>query len=129
MHEGLYQQYLIKKGINTTFEQFKQKKLHVFDKFFRKIVASGLYCNDYQSLRNSPRGNPVDYGMKLNNVCGTLTDYFLGEASSIYKEYDMIILDVDRVSWYTTVLIGLYPDRLPHIKHAVQTKGSGNLVG
>lgn len=35
----------------------------------------------------------------------------------------MVLLDLDLVSCYTSVLVGLYPDKLPLVKRAVETVG------
>lgn len=38
----------------------------------------------------------------------------------------MLLVDLDIVSCYTSILLGLYPERLGTIQYAIETKGEAN---
>ena len=93
-----------------------------------KIIKFGCIPYTYRLMGNSPRIIPVMYGNSINNTkrvvrktCYKMLGAFVnqGLAQNMFND-EAVILDLDLVSCYTSILINLYPERLEGLQKAIE---------
>lgn len=93
----------------------------IFEQSLGKIEKNGLIPRNYKELGLSPRIIPMKYGENFNSVKKFLR----------FKAYEFVIkrfpgytiLDVDLKSCYTSILLGLFPQKLYKIRQAIEGPG------
>jgi P4 family phage/plasmid primase-like protien len=104
-------------------KDFRSKALEVILKGIVQITKFGGIPFKYKPLGVSPRIIPQAYGSTINSTKRLVREKcyeLLGEAA-LDKGY--ILVDLDIVSCYTSILLGLYSDHLGTLQHAIETKG------
>ena len=118
------------KGLKYDFGKpspdYKKHYMEVFQKSLDKISKSGMIPTQYKKMGLSPRILPVNYGDSFNSVKKSLRYKVFAKCVqewSIGKDEPMTILDVDLKSCYTSILLGILPQKLYKIREAIEGPG------
>lgn len=109
-------------------EDFKAQAYEVIEKGIIQISKFGAIPYKYKPLGVSPRIIPQAYGSTINSTKRLVRDkcYELMGVAALDQNYTLVDLDI--VSCYTSILLGLYSDHLGAIQQAVETKGLWNYI-
>ena len=104
-------------------KEFEVNKVRAFNRFINHIQKFGLFPKDYKQAGNSPRLMPVKYDQTIHCCKKFLRKLVFQNIAKVLRDEDWVTLDLDLVSCYTCIICRLYPDKLHHIREAVQTVG------
>jgi phage/plasmid-associated DNA primase len=122
--DELITKYCKNVGAKNPSEEFLKNKTDHFTRAIEIVKHNGVTVYEYKSLGNSPRIQPGRPGKTLYSFNKVFRNYLFEHMGLFLKEnYGMVILDLDLISCYTSVLCGLYPHKLPLVKKAVETIG------
>jgi len=122
--KGVINGYCEYVGAQEPTDAFKEVKRNHFYRCAETLKKNGVKIYTYKSLGVSPRIQPQNYGKTINSFNSIFRTYLFKQIGSYRnKKFGMVLLDLDLVSWYTSILLGLYPDKLPLVKQAVETDG------
>lgn len=120
--EEIVSKFRKEKNLKNPSYAFGKNKTEHFKKAAQKINEKKVTIYEYKSLGISPRITPTRYKNTLNSMNKFFRGFlFESIGEYIQKENKMVLLDLDLVSCYTMVLIGMYPDDLVRVKRAVQS--------
>ena len=118
------------KGLKYDFGKpspdYKKHYMEVFKKSLDKISKSGMIPTQYKPMGLSPRILPVNYGESFNSVKKSLRYKVFAKCVqkwSFGKNEPITILDVDLKSCYTSILLGILPQKLYKIREAIEGPG------
>lgn len=120
--EDLLDKYCKSRNIvNPTPGFLDVKRKHFFD-CAKKLEKHGITIYAYKSSGILSRILLVNYKNTINFFNKAFRSYLFTKLGNYMDHtYDMVLLDLDIVSCYTCVLLGLYPDKLPLISQAVRS--------
>ena len=104
--------------------EFKSLTLKVISASVDKIANYGCVLYTYYSMGMSPRIIPQTYGVFINNTKKVVRDIsyaIVTKQASV--AYQTAILDLDLVSCFASILIGLHPKPLEALQEAIQGPG------
>jgi hypothetical protein len=103
--------------------EYKQRMLLQIQKGIVKVKKSGAIPYSYKQMGVSPRIIPISYGNSFNSVKRVVRDAYYDSLGQSLRQEGMCILDLDLVSCYTSILLGIYPAELRSIQNAIETRG------
>ena len=112
-------------GLNYDFgkpsNDYRRHYKDIFKRSMDKIHTKGIAPLSYKPLGHSPRIIPINYGENFNSVKKFLR--FKAYQFIINRFPGCTILDVDLKSCYTSILLGLFPQKLYKIREAIEGPG------
>ncbi len=118
----------LKKG-KVVSTEFRACVREVLERGGKQIGKFGAIPYSYKMMGVSPRIVPIAYRDTVNNtkkVLRTMCYELLGDYA--FHEKGMVLLDLDLVSCYTSILLGLYPDHLRALQLAIEGEGLWNYI-
>ena len=103
-------------------KDYEKHYMQIYRKAIDVIHKSGMVPLNYKPMGNSPRILPQSYGDSFNSVKKSLRYRVYQECVQDLKE-DLTILDVDLKSCYTSIILGLFPQKLYYIRQAIEGPG------
>lgn len=105
---------------DPTYSFVKHKRDHL-NRCANSISVKGIAIYSYRELGGSPRIQPTNYKYAINGMNKSFRNMmFMRIGDFLVSQHQMVILDLDLVSCYTTVLIALFPLKLIRVKRAVE---------
>lgn len=100
---------------------FKESLSKVLARGLKNYKSRGPVVSSYWPMGVSPRIAPYQYGCSFNAIKKVLRSKLLAwSAKDLETSFEpYTFLDIDLVSCYTSILLGLYPTRLPSVLRAV----------
>ena len=77
----------------------------------------------YKQLGVSLRIQPTKFSCTVKSAKKFIRNFLFQEMAGVLKENEMVVLDVDLVSCYTSIVCGLYPSELFYIPEALKGVG------
>jgi hypothetical protein len=100
---------------------FKELVTGQLIKGIKKIVERGAIPFVYKRMGVSPRILPVGYGETINSTKRVVRNECYRYLSKARPDY--VIADIDLVSCYTSILLGLLPQETKAIQKAIEGQG------
>ena len=105
-------------------DEFKLGIINTLQNDRVKVANTGFLTYKYTQMGSSPRISPSESHGGPNQIKSSLRNQILTRTGDyIARNHDMVILDLDLKSCYTSVLLGLYPDEFPTVSKAVRGLG------
>nr|YP_003412089.1 hypothetical protein PhlaMp10 [Phaeoceros laevis]ACT75297.1 hypothetical protein PhlaMp10 [Phaeoceros laevis] len=83
----------------------------------------GVIPYKYKLMGSSPRILPVSYGTSINFTKRFLRERIYAHLGNYLKDKGYAIIDIDLVSCFTSILLGLFPEELSLVREAVDNQG------
>nr|YP_009478058.1 hypothetical protein AnanMp22 [Anthoceros angustus]AVP12834.1 hypothetical protein AnanMp22 [Anthoceros angustus] len=83
------------------------------------IAIFGVIPYKYKSMGISPRILPVSYGESINFSKRFLREKVYAHLGCSLRDKGLVIIDLDLVSCFTSILLGLFPEELSLVRKAV----------
>lgn len=100
---------------------FVESTMKVLERGLRNYRKRGPVVSTYCMFGSSPRIGPYQYGTSYNAIKKSLrTKLVKWSANDLHKENPYTFIDIDIVSCYTSILLGLFGDKLPAVEKAVR---------
>nr|YP_009710004.1 putative phage/plasmid DNA primase [Coleochaete scutata]QFU80109.1 putative phage/plasmid DNA primase [Coleochaete scutata] len=115
-------------GRKVVSDDFRASVERVITTDFIKIRDFGGIAYKYKPMGTSPRIIPATYRQSINSTKRVVRDKCYEMMGSKAKEQGMILVDLDIVSCYTAILLGLYQDHLSSLQAAIETVGLWNYI-
>jgi len=99
---------------------YKESLMKVLVRGLENYKKRGPVVDTYAAFGSSPRIGPYQYGSSYNAIKKSLRSKLLyWSAKDLSTKTPYVFLDIDLVSCYTSILLGLYNERLPSVNNAV----------
>lgn len=109
-------------------EEFQSRANKVITKGLNQIKSFGGIPYSYKPLGVSPRILPISYGNTINSTKRLVRERVYINMGEAALEHGKVLVDLDIVSCYTSILLGLYPDHLRAIQRAIEGEGLWNYI-
>lgn len=103
--------------------EYRNSASNVIEASLNKVVKFGGISFKYKPLGVSPRIIPVAYGDTINSTKRIVRERVYEIMASRASERGFTLVDLDIVSCYTSILLGLYPQELRCLQLAIEGGG------
>ena len=105
--------------------EFKASAEKVIRRGFKKMACKGCIPKKYTHMSLSPRIIRVTYGQTINFTKKAVRNACYEDLGNIcaHLKNPRVILDLDLVSCYTSIMVGLYPQSLEALQAAIEGPG------
>lgn len=117
--KSLLDEFFLDRPSTPAYREHVEK---TFDKGLELIRKYGCIPYNYKQMGVSPRLIPINYGSSINTTKRVLRNQIFQILSNAGKS-KFVIVDVDLISCYVSVLLGLYPKELEAIQSAIEGQG------
>ena len=113
-----------KKESKIGSDEFYSNLKRVIREGVDKVAKFGCVPYTYIPMGTSPRIMPMTYGNTINNTKKIVRDLTYNiVAKQAFVAYKTVILDLDLVSCFMSILLGLHPVPLEALQKAIEGKG------
>lgn len=124
----MFEKFREAKGLSQVSQDFEFNKKRTLTRNIKNFTKHGLFPKMYKCCGTSPRIVPEKYGNYLNSINKEFKTQIFRKLGEYAREYKMIILDLDLVSCYTCIILGLYPEKTYFIHKVVSKTGIWNFI-
>lgn len=120
--DTLLDKFMAERGLKDPSYSFVKNKRKHFEDCARSVKTKGIAIYKYKGMGISPRIMPEKYSGSINGMNKSFRRTIFKQVGDfLLKEHKMVLLDLDLVSCYTSLLIALYPRKLVRVKMAVDS--------
>lgn len=108
--------------------EYRESVERVFSKSIEKIQKFGAIPYNYKMMGASPRVLPLSYKHSINSTKRLVRREAYTMMAPAFRKQGYAIVDFDLKSCYTSILLGLYPDKLMSIHDSIEGIGLWNSI-